>query len=108
MTTSLHQPILEPSNTNDAQSAAAVEVKLEDTRRRLLDLTRRNRLLNHRTTGRGTLRIIDELPTEVFRLLVAEEHTLQFLAREEAPKAAAAFVEAAAAAEAQAVAPDAQ
>src|SRR6266542_6773957 len=105
MTTSLHQPILEQSNANDAQSAAAVEVKLEDTRRRLLDLTRRNRLLNHRTTGRGTLRIIDELPNEVFRLLVAEEHTLQFLSREEAPKEAAAFVEAEATAEARAAAP---
>ncbi|KAB8145742.1 DUF4011 domain-containing protein [Chloroflexia bacterium SDU3-3] len=60
--------------------------RIEDTRRRLLDLTRRNRLLNHRTKGRATLGITKEISAEIFRLLVAEAQTLQFLSREEAPK----------------------
>lgn len=60
--------------------------RIEDTRRRLLDLTRRNRLLNHRTKGRATLGITKEISAEIFRLLVAESQTLQFLAREEAPR----------------------
>src|SRR6266487_4392965 len=76
---------------------ASIEDRLEEARRRLLDLTRRNRLLNHRTKGRSTLRIVDESPTEVFRLLVSEGKTLQFLAREEAPKEAIGLVNAAAA-----------
>lgn len=58
--------------------------RLEDTRRGLLDLTRRNRLLNHKTTGRKTLQIVDERPAELFRLLVDQTRTMQFLAREEA------------------------
>jgi hypothetical protein len=59
-----------------------IELKLEETRRRLLDLTRRNRLLNHRATGRSTLAVVDEVPDEVFRALVGSGAVLQFLARE--------------------------
>jgi hypothetical protein len=77
-----------------------IETKLEETRRRLLDLTRRNRLLNHRGKGRSALRIVDELPEQIFRLLVAEGRTLQFLAREEASPEAKAVVDAEAAKEA--------
>lgn len=73
-------------------SAAAIEIQLEDARRRLLDLTRRNRLLNHRSSGRTTLRIIDEIPAEVFRQLVVGEQTLQFRAREEAPNESAGLI----------------
>ncbi len=86
--------MIDPTQSNTAAQPLSIEQKLEDTRRRLLDLTRRNRLLNHRSKGRATLRVIDELPAEVFRRLVAEEQTLQFLAREEAPREAAAMVEA--------------
>jgi hypothetical protein len=83
-----------------ATALVPIEAKLEETRRRLLDLTRRNRLLNHRGQGRSALRIVDELPEQIFRLLVAEGRTLQFLAREEAPPEAKAMVDAEAAKEA--------
>ncbi len=63
-----------------------IEAKLEETRRRLLDLTRSNRLLNHRDKGQRTLQIVDEVPKEIYGLLVTESETLQFLAREEAPE----------------------
>lgn len=62
-----------------------INEKLEDTRRRLLDLTRRNRLLNHKVKAAGTLRVVDEVPVEVYRVLVAEGQPMQFLSREEAP-----------------------
>jgi len=62
-----------------------IDVKLNEIRRRLLDLTRNNRLLNHRSRGQRTLQIVDELPTEVYRILVDEGQVMQFLSREEAP-----------------------
>ncbi|HEY1922789.1 MAG TPA: DUF4011 domain-containing protein, partial [Tepidisphaeraceae bacterium] len=63
-----------------------IDAKLNEVRRRLLDLTRNNRLLNHRSRGQRTLQIIDELPAEVYRILVEESHVMQFLSREEAPE----------------------
>jgi very-short-patch-repair endonuclease len=69
-----------------------IATKLEETRRRLLDLTRRNRLLNHKTTAAGTLHVVDEVPEEVYRVLVTDGQRMQFLAREEAPQDAAAHL----------------
>lgn len=45
---------------------------LENLRKRLLDLTARNRLINFRHTKRGSLRIIDELPNQLAETLFAE------------------------------------
>ena len=45
---------------------------LENLRKRLLDLTARNRLINFRHTKRGSLRIIDELPNQLVETLLAE------------------------------------
>ncbi|MEN8108722.1 MAG: DUF4011 domain-containing protein [Pseudomonadota bacterium] len=45
---------------------------LENLRKRLLDLTGRNRLINFRHTKRGSLRIIDELPDQLVETLLAE------------------------------------
>lgn len=45
---------------------------LENLRKRLLDLTARNRLINFRHTKRGSLRIIDELPNQLVKILLAE------------------------------------
>lgn len=56
---------------------------LERMRRALLDLTRRNRLLNFKGTGRTSLEIVDELPAEVFHRLAVDGKTMQLLAREE-------------------------
>lgn len=42
-------------------------------RHRLLDLTARNRLLNFTHGRQGCIRIIDELPDEIHRLLLSEE-----------------------------------
>ena len=55
-----------------------VNQTLERVRKKLLDLSRRNNLINFRETRR-TIRIIDELPDETFRLLVADGKSLELL-----------------------------
>ena len=49
-------------------NASFVDRALADIRKKLLDLTRRNRLLNYRP-GSRSLAVVDELPDEVFRSL---------------------------------------
>ena len=44
--------------------------QLELLRKRLLDLTNRNRLLNFRHTARSSLRVVDELPDQVLSTLL--------------------------------------
>jgi len=57
--------------------------KLDQARRSLLDLTRRNRLINFKPRGRTSLQIVDEIPAEVVRILVANQKMMQFLPLEE-------------------------
>src|SRR3974390_2306497 len=52
---------------------------LDHARRDLLDLGLRNTLLNFRPLRAKGVEVIDELPVEVFRLLVREERRLTFL-----------------------------
>ena len=60
--------------------------KLAQLRNELLDLSRRNRLLNFRgDKGVSSLRVVDELAPEIFRMLVTERRSFHFLPREEAP-----------------------
>ncbi len=56
-----------------------VEKQLDAARQQLLDLTLRNRLLNFRKTRRSTLTVIDEIPREIYDLLVLREKAMQFL-----------------------------
>lgn len=51
--------------------AGTVKEGLKRIRARLLDLTIRNKLLHFRHTARSTLRIVDELPNQLFEDLVA-------------------------------------
>jgi very-short-patch-repair endonuclease len=58
---------------NDASQHDFAAASLENLRRRLLDLTARNRLLNFTHGRQGNVRIIDELPNELHRMLLSEE-----------------------------------
>ena len=79
----------DPAATTDG--GAALAGKLRELQKQLLDLSRRNRLLNFRgDKGAASLRIVDERSPEVFRILAVEGHAMQFLARENAPKEIAA------------------
>ncbi|MBI1763645.1 MAG: DUF3320 domain-containing protein [Acidobacteria bacterium] len=55
-----------------------IRFRLEAWKRKLIDLTKRNRLLNFKPTRVTTIRIIDELPTEVFRTLWLQNQTMTF------------------------------
>ena len=51
---------------------------IEASRKELLDLGLRNPLLNYRPSRARGLGIVDELPTEVFRILVRERKSMSF------------------------------
>ena len=55
-----------------------IKKTLENVRLKLLDLSRKNTLLNFRETKRS-IRIIDELPTETYKKLVVSGNGLEFL-----------------------------
>ncbi|HEX2078650.1 MAG TPA: DUF3320 domain-containing protein [Longimicrobium sp.] len=61
--------------TNDRVAAA-----LENWKRRLLDLSKRNRALNFRMTRSSTVAIVDERAAEVFRRLYLAEKAMRFQA----------------------------
>ena len=56
----------------------AVSSELEKARQNLLDLTMRNRLLNYRQTSARSVRVIGELPAEIYEALVLRERALEF------------------------------
>ncbi|MGB7788650.1 DUF4011 domain-containing protein, partial [Methanoregula sp.] len=59
---------------------ATVSENIENTRKKLLDLTFRNKLLNFRPTKARTLRILGESPLDVYEYLVIKEKPMQFRA----------------------------
>ncbi|PHM60604.1 hypothetical protein Xsto_03833 [Xenorhabdus stockiae] len=62
-----------PSSVND-DSQGYILKSLEDMRRKLLDLTSRNRLLNFPITQRlSSLRIVNGLPDQLFQTLMSEQ-----------------------------------
>jgi Rad3-related DNA helicase len=63
-------------NRSNDEIDLIVNQTLERVRKKLLDLSRRNNLINFKETRR-TIRIIDELPNETFRLLVTEGKSME-------------------------------
>lgn len=64
----------------------SIERHIEIARKKLLDLTMRNRLLNFRPSKNNSLRIIDEIPAQVFQILVVDEKKMAFLPTKETSK----------------------
>ena len=58
-----------------------IEVKIGALRKNLLDLTMRNKLLNFKPRARS-IRVIDEIPTEIYQLMVLEDKKMQFMPRQ--------------------------
>lgn len=52
--------------------------KLEQFQRRLLDMSRRNRLLNFKPKGRRSVQIVELAPEEIYGWLALEQKTLEF------------------------------
>ncbi len=55
-----------------------IESAVQKVRERLLDQTMRNRFLNFLPTQRRTIKVINEIPAEVFEILVLQERVMQF------------------------------
>ena len=55
-----------------------IRLRLERWKQQLIDLTLRNRLLNFKPTTVTTIRIVDELPAEVFRTLQIANRSMSF------------------------------
>ena len=88
---------------DDARIGAA----LDAWKRKLLDLTKRNRALNFRMTRASTVAVADEQPAEVFRRLYLAEKPMRFRAAEPpAPPAGTGAAAAPVAAPAPSVAAD--
>lgn len=60
--------------------------RLDEARRRLLDLSRRNRLLNFKPNGPSVIRIVDENPSAVYDYLCVQQSPMRFLPAEDAPQ----------------------
>ncbi len=69
---------LQRNHDGDSEINTFVSTSIEAMRKKLLDLTSRNRLLNFPITSKGSsLRIVDELPDQLFSALVTEQ-AMQF------------------------------
>ncbi len=68
------------SNRTDKE---ILEHKIETWKNKLIDLSRRNRLLNFRPTKVTTIKVVDELPSEVFKSMVMDNDSFHFLPKDE-------------------------
>lgn len=57
----------------------SIDKRIYKWKEKLIDLTKRNRLLSFKTSKYSTLRIIDEQPPEVYRSLVQNMQIMEFL-----------------------------
>ena len=81
MTTPTQPAPASPSNTAGA-SDGRLAASIDAWKRKLLDLSKRNRALNFRATKVSTVAIVDEKPAEIFRLLYLAEREMRFKALE--------------------------
>src|SRR5688500_20124754 len=71
-------PSVSPQPSDDARIAASID----NWKRKLLDLSKRNRALNFRLTRVSTVAMADEQPAEVFRRLYIQGKPMRFRAAE--------------------------
>ncbi len=58
----------------------AIDSRIDKWKRQLIDLSKRNRLLNFKPTKNASVESIDEMPSEVFRILQLENKGMTFSA----------------------------
>lgn len=64
---------------NNLKNDKNIDKRIYKWKEKLIDLSKRNRLLNFKFTKFSTLRIIDEQPPEVYRALVQNQQMMEFL-----------------------------
>lgn len=62
----------------EPQQEARIAATINNWKRKLLDISKRNRALSFRPTKVTTVRIVDEQPAEVFRQLYIQERAMRF------------------------------
>lgn len=62
-----------------------IQDRLDEARRRLLDLSRRNRLLNFKPGAPGVIRIVGEDPAIIYDLLCNQQKSMRFAPIEDTP-----------------------
>jgi very-short-patch-repair endonuclease len=82
MTTPAQPAPTSPSNLAGAPTDGRLAASIDAWKRKLLDLSKRNRALNFRATKVSTVAIVDEKPAEIFRLLYLAEREMRFKAVE--------------------------
>ena len=85
---SLLGPLAEPAPTDaspvtPSSSENRIAASVENWKRRLLDVSKRNRALNFRVNKVSTVAILDEQPAEVFRQLYVRGKPMRFVAAPE-------------------------
>jgi len=66
----------QPSSADAGNPSTPLREGLNQLRKRLLDLTTTNKLLNFRHSAKSCLRVVDELPDELFKRLKDDDHLL--------------------------------
>ena len=76
------QSVPGPSSSIGAGVDGRITASIDAWKRRLLDLSKRNRALNFRATRVSTVAVVDEHPAEIFRTLYLAEREMRFKATE--------------------------
>src|SRR5687768_6343900 len=74
-----------PPGSPAVQVDGRVAASIDAWKRKLLDLSKRNRALNFRATRVSTVSIVDEHPAEIFRTLYLDGREMRFAATEAPP-----------------------
>jgi hypothetical protein len=74
------ESVLNPQSSENGR----IRQSIENWKRKLLDLSKRNRALNFRMNKVSTIAIVDEQPAEIFRMLYLQEQAMRFKAAPEA------------------------
>src|SRR5688572_3267163 len=85
MTTPAQPTPVSSTGSSSAPNDGRVAASIDAWKRKLLDLSKRNRALNFRATRVSTVSIVDEHPAEIFRTLYLAGREMRFAAAEAPP-----------------------
>ena len=64
-------------NEKSTSVKSKIEEAVQGARQRLLGVDLKNRFLNYRTSRRRTIRVVDEIPKEIFDILVLHPRKME-------------------------------
>lgn len=73
------QDVNDVDNIIKNKQSVGIDKRIDIWKEKLIDLSKKNRLLNFKLTKGSTLKIIDEIPPEIFRILYCKTQEMQFL-----------------------------